>query len=276
MFNQEKEILREQIKNADCILIGAGAGLTAAAGINYGDTQKFKEIYPAWAKRGFNAQYELMGYRGWTMKEQWGYYTVHLDYVYFSQKENDLYQKFRELIGEKEYFVMTSNVDELFHKNGFENNKIFTPQGSYGKIQCTKPCIDKVWDVAPFYEVMKNNLNLETQVLKDESAIPKCPNCGEDMFLNVRIDGSFIESPYDAGRESLTKWVEQHKKKKMLLIEIGAGFNTPMVIRYPMERIAHQLDDTTFIRINPQYPEIDNRINSNKFSISSDVKYLLF
>ncbi len=210
------------------------------------------------------------------MKEQWGYYTVHLNYVYYSQKQNKLYQNFRNLVGEKEYFVMTSNVDHLFHKNEFSRDKIFTPQGSYGKIQCALPCIDKVWNVTPFYEVMEDDLDAENQTLKSEKSIPKCPNCGEDMFLNVRIDNSFIESPYDKGRQNLDNWIKQNMEKKMLLLEVGAGFNTPMVIRYPMESIAHQLPETTFVRINDQHAEIDGRINSEKIPLAVDAKKVLF
>ena len=276
MYINEKESLEALIANSDCVLIGAGAGLTAAAGINYSDTQKFKEIYPAWAKRGLKAQYELMGYQGWTMKEQWGYYSVHLEYVYFSQKKNPLYQKLRDFIGDKAYFVMTSNVDELFRKNGFDTDKIYTPQGSYGSIQCTTPCSNEVWDVEPFYKTMQSNLDKNTQVLNDDSAIPKCPNCGEDMFLNVRIDNTFIESPYAEGRENLAKWVGRNKAKKVLLLEIGAGYNTPVVIRYPMESLAHQLQNTTFVRINDKYSEIDERINSEKLSLNIDVKKIVF
>ena len=177
-----KEIIQKSkqlIAESDYVFIGSGAGLTAASGINYSDKEAFAKYYPAWVKKGFSTQYQLMGYRNWTQAEQWGYYTVHLSYVYFQQKQNELYQKLRTIIGNKDYFSMTSNVDELFHKNGFDNNKLYSPQGSYGKIQCTTPCSKEVWDITPFYDKMLKALDPEKQLLVDDAAIPKCPNCGK-------------------------------------------------------------------------------------------------
>lgn len=261
----------QMIEEADCVLIGAGAGLTAAAGINYTDKEKFAEYFPAWKKRGFDMQYQLMGYQGWTMAEMWGYYTVQLGYVYFEQKNNSLYQSLRNIIGSKPYFVMTSNVDELFRKSGFDADKIYTPQGNYNKIQCTVPCSDEVWDIQPFYEKMKKALDPVTQVLTDEAAIPKCPICGEDMFIHARIDGSFIDSEHDGERKNLTTWMDQHGSKKILLLELGAGYNTPMVIRYPMESLYKNLPNASFIRVNLDHAEIPNNSKEKSLSYEGDI-----
>lgn len=268
------EILKksiQMIEEADAILIGAGAGLSAAAGINYMDKEKFAEHFPAWKKRGFDMQYQLMGYRNWTMAEQWGYYTVQLGYVYFNRKENELYQSLRNLIGSKPYFVMTSNVDELFRKSGFDANQIYTPQGNYNKIQCTVPCSDEVWDMQPFYEKMKKALDPETQVLTDEAAIPKCPICGSDMFIHARLDHSFIDLEHDEERKRLTTWMDEHGAKNILLLELGAGFNTPMVIRYPMESLYKNLPNASFIRVNLDHADIPQFGKEQSLSYESDI-----
>ena len=270
-----KEIIQKTvqfIKECEGVLIGAGAGLTAAVGINYTDKKKFAEVFPAWVKRGFSMQYQLMGYRNWTQAEQWGYYTTHLKYVYFQQKTNQLYQQLLSIIGDKDYFVMTSNVDELFHKNGFDTSRIYTPQGSYGKIQCTTPCSDRVWDIVPFYEKMLVALDPVTQVLTDKAAIPQCPICGENMFINVRIDNSFLEKPYLEERQRLTEWLSENRVKKLALIELGAGYNTPGVIRIPMESIHANFANTSFIRVNMDYAQIPNAIRENSISIQGDIK----
>ena len=260
------------LHEADAVLIGAGAGLTAAAGISYTDKAKFAEIFPAWVKRGFSMQYQLMGYRGWTEAEMWGYYTVHLNYVYFQQKTNRLYQALREMIGAKDYFVMTSNVDELFHKNNFDRNQIYSPQGSYGRIQCTVPCTpDSVWDIQPFFDKMTLALDPVEQVLTDPSAIPRCPNCGEPMFINARIDNSFIETPYEPERERLVSWIKRIGDKRLLLIEFGAGYNTPVVIRMPMERIATQLTNASFIRVNWEYADVPLNLQKRAVSVQGDI-----
>ena len=184
------------LEAADAVLIGAGAGLTAAAGISYTDKVKFAELFPTWVKKGFSMQYQLMGYTGWSEAEKWEYYTVHLNYVYFQQTTNPLYRQLREIVGDKDYFVMTSNVDELFHKNGFDRERIYSPQGSYGKIQCTVPCSDTLWDIKPYFEKMRQALHPTEQYFTDPTCIPKCPNCGGSMFINARVDSSFIEKPY--------------------------------------------------------------------------------
>jgi len=262
----------EFIQSAEAVIIGAGAGLTAAAGINYTDTKKFADIFPGWVKKGFSMQYQLMGYPYWTQVEQWGYYTVHLDYVYYQQKINMLYQQLRRLIGDKDYFVMTSNVDQMFHKNGFDRSRIYSPQGSYGKIQCTEPCTNEVWDIEPFFHKMQQSLDTEEQVLTDEDAVPHCPNCGGTMFLNVRIDGSFIEAPYKNEYQRLMKWLGKNSNKKIVLLETGAGYSTPSVIRMPMENFASVLPNSTLIRVNMDHAEVPKEIEHKSISIQGDIK----
>lgn len=261
------------LNEADAVLIGAGAGLTAAAGISYMNREKFAEIFPAWVKKGFSMQYQLMGYTGWSEAEMWGYYTVHLNYVYFQQSANPLYQKLRRIVGDKEYFVMTSNVDELFHKSGFDSKRIYTPQGSYGRIQCTVPCTpESLWDTRPFFEKMQQALHPTEQTLTDAAAIPKCPTCGESMFINARIDGSFIETPYELEREHFIKWLNETGYEKFALLELGAGYNTPVVIRMPMEELAKQLEDSSFIRVNMEYAQLPDSLKHKGISVTGDIR----
>lgn len=268
MIRKCKEILA----SADAILIGAGAGLTAAAGISYTDQAKFADLFPAWVKRGFSMQYQLMGYTQWSEAEKWGYYTIHLDYVYFKQKKNALYQEFRNVVGEKDYFVMTSNVDELFHKNGFARDRIYSPQGSYGKIQCTVPCSDTLWDIKPYIEKMRRALHPIEQVITDPECIPQCPRCGASMFINARVDRSFIETPYHMERERMKAWIEQSSLKTLALIEMGAGYNTPMVIRMPMEAIAAHLDRSKFIRVNLEHPQVPIELKQKSIELKGDIR----
>ena len=167
---------------------------------------------------------------------------------------------------------MTSNVDELFHKSGFDPERIYTPQGSYGRIQCTVPCRpDSLWDIRPFFEKMQQAYDPVEQVLTDPAAVPRCPNCGESMFINARIDGSFIETPYELERDKFVAWINQAMDKKLVLLEMGAGYNTPVVIRMPMESIAQQVKDASFIRVNWEYAQVPNNLRHKSVSVQGDI-----
>lgn len=233
--------IRHLLTQCDAVLIGAGAGLTSAAGIDYLDRTAFSRYFPGWVNKGFTAQYELMGYRHWTQMEQWGYYKAHLEYVYYSQTSNPLYQALYQLVKDKDYFVMTSNVDGHFYKNGFVRERIYAPQGDYGQIQCTKPCTNEVWDIKPYLDRMEPYFDKEKQVLTSELGVPKCPHCAADMFIHARIDGSFIDEIHEPERQSLLNWFTGLDNKRVLLLDLGSGFNTPTVVRLPMEKITQAL-----------------------------------
>lgn len=259
------------IKESDGILIGAGAGLTAAAGLNYSDREAFARVFPAWKRRGFLRQYDLVGYRNWTPLEMWGYWATQLNYVYYSQSTNPLYQKLRSLIGDRNCFVMTSNVDELFHKNGFDTQRIYSPQGSYGKIQCTIPCCQQAWDMKPFFDRLNNALDPVEQIIVDEAAVPVCPNCGGSMFPNVRVDGSMVDGHFAPERERLLRWLDDLNGKKLLLLDLGSGYNTPAVIRLPMERITASFANSALIRVNMEHADVPRQIAHKSICIKGDI-----
>ncbi|KXF80768.1 SIR2 family NAD-dependent protein deacylase [Enterovibrio coralii] len=263
------------IKDADAILIGAGAGLTAAAGINYLDREKFAEVYPGWQKKGFNAQYELMGYPYWSQEEQWGYYKVHLEYVYFSQSANPLYQTLFDLVKDKDYFVMTSNVDGLFYKSGFARERFYAPQGDYGKIQCTTPCSEQVWDIEPFLAQMDPYFDPVEQVLTSDDGVPKCPNCGETMFIHARVDGSFVDKVHEGEREALISWLDSNREKKVVLLDLGSGFNTPTVIRHPMEQITRAFPDAHLVRVNLDHTSTPPDLGFRATAVKGDIKAVI-
>lgn len=243
------EQVAEVLQQADAILIGAGAGLSAAAGLDYTDEAQFAERFPGMLQYGARCQYQLMGYPFPDEALKWGYLSVGLDHVYHAG-ETPVYQALRQIVGERDYFVITSNVDRYFHKNGFASERIYTPQGDYERFQCFSRCHEGVWDGKPLVQAMLPHLNTSTQFIDDRSTLPVCPECGGPVFMNVRGGGWFIEHPYDEQRAAFSEWLSTMQDRRLAVLEIGAGFNTPGVIRYPLERIVNQLDKATLIRIN--------------------------
>lgn len=254
-----EEVLK-LLKTADCILIGAGAGLSADAGNNYMDKESFAKNYPELVKLGFQFKAQLMGYDLLPTDLEWSYLSRHINEARFQSPPQQVYEKLFELVKNKDYFVITSNVDMLFVKNGFDENKIFTPQGDYGLLQCLGPCWTKTWETKPIIDKISTKIDPRTKRLTDLSAIPNCPNCGGPVFMNVRGGSWFIEEPYKEQAKRFNKWIQKASNCQLLILEIGAGFNTPGVVRWPMEQIVNKFDNSHLIRVNLQYPQVPKEI----------------
>jgi len=217
------------LKNAENILFTAGAGMTAAAGINYSDQKLFTKEFPAMLQYGFTAQYQFIGFNNWTPDLQWGYWAAHVNLVRFQWPQAKVYQQLHKLaanVSEENTFVMTSNVDAMYARNGFNKDRIFTPQGDYALLQCSPPCTDNVWPWKSEIDKIIAATDPQTQRLLDKSLIPKCPNCGGTVFPNVRSDSSFIDKHLMENGKKLDKWLNERRNSKSVIIEVGAGFNT--------------------------------------------------
>jgi NAD-dependent SIR2 family protein deacetylase len=259
--------LHEWLSGATHVLIGAGAGMTAAAGIDYGDEADFERTFPVLHSKGFQARYEFIGYDAWTPAEAWAFWATHVHQVRWGVRDDAVYRALRTIIGGRDHFVVTSNVDGLFARNGFDEERIFTPQGDYALMQCRLACTQETW---PSHRPIKRAIEAidpNTFTITDPEAIPVCPRCGGPTFMNVRADEYFIEAPYEAQADRFAAWVQRARTGRLLLIEIGAGFNTPSVIRWRMESIMSATPDARFVRINPQYPHVSAEFGSRAVSI---------
>ena len=250
---KQLELARSFISNAESILFTAGAGLTAAAGINYSDTELFAREFPAMRQYGFSAQYQFIGFNDWSADLQWGYWAAHVDLVRFRWPKSQVYKSLHKLalnINPENTFVMTSNVDAMFERNGFDKQRIYTPQGDYALLQCTTPCWRNVWLWKDQIDKIRAATDPETNRLTDIDLVPLCPNCGGTVFPNVRVDNSFIHDHFDPDLERLQKWLATARQGRGVVIEVGAGFNTPSVIRWPGEEIVCSTENWNHIRIN--------------------------
>ena len=264
------EQARQWLGESGRVLIGAGAGLSAAAGIDYGDTATFARLFPAFVRRGFRAQYQLIGYSGLTPAQHWGYWSTHVEHVRFGEDERPVYQSLRRLVADKDTFVLTSNVDMMFARNGFDEARLFTPQGDYARMQCTRPCSRETWPTRPFIERCLAAMDPVNQEVIHAEALPRCPRCGGDVFMNVRLDRAFLEEPYVEQARRFQQWLREGAAHRLLVLEFGAGFNTPSVVRWRMEHLVHQHPGARLVRINPQHPEVPGELGGRAVSLAME------
>lgn len=250
----------ELLRDAECVLIAAGAGLSADAGLDYTDKEAFTRRFPALARRGFTMKAELIGYTGWSPAVMWGYLAIHVNDVRFQAPAHPVYLRLLDLVKEKDYFVITTNVDGMFFKSGFAEDRVFTPQGDYALMQCQKPCRNDTWPTRPVIDRILPAVDPSNQQVTDPDVIPSCPNCGGPVFMNVRAGRWFVEDPYEKQRERFASWVRRSEKSHLLVIEIGSGFNTPAVIRWPVEHIVHAHPNAHLVRVNLEWPQVPQEI----------------
>ncbi len=261
------------ILGSERVLIGAGAGLSAAAGIDYTDTAAFARVFAKWAERGYRMQYEFVGEHDWAEPEKWAYWATHLNYVFYQFPPSLLYQKLHAIIRDKDFYVITSNADGLFIKSGFEADRVFQAQGNYERLRCTRSCTPRTWDTKPFIDRILSHIDYETLRVNDPAALPTCPCCGAPLFVAFRAREDYAQQSANYRR-----WLDGVINKKLLVMEIGVGFNTPAVIRWPFERLVNAHQDVVFVRINSDYrdyantarPEIPDQIRSKSMSVCAD------
>ena len=269
-FVQRLDKAKEVIDNADYIIIGAGAGLSTAAGIDYGFDRFSKYFQDFIDKYHFEDLYTSGFYPFETQEEKWAYWARHIQVNRYDVGKTVLYQKLLNLVKDKDYFVLTTNVEHQFWINEFEDERIFATQGDYGLLQCSKACHDKLYDnekqVSEWIEK-----TVDCKIPSD--LVPKCPVCGADMETNLRKDNLFVEDE---------KWHEMKKNyaeflgkidedENLVFLELGVGFNTPVIIRYPFEQMTYNNPNSTLIRINKDYPQAIPENEDRTISFDEDI-----
>ncbi len=253
-YKQRIEEAKKVIDNADYVIIGAGAGFSAAAGILYAG-KRFEDNFQEFIEKyGMTDMYSAGFYPFETQEEKWAYWSRHVYVNRFSVGETELYKKLLDIVKDKEYFVLTTNVEHQFWINGFDDERIFATQGDYGLMQCEKGCHDKLYSNEKLvFEALE-----KTEDCKIPSElVPVCPVCGGHMDLNLRKDQYFVEDEKwhemaDNYRNFLSNIDEN---KNTVFLELGVGFNTPTIIRYPFEQMTYNNQNMTLIRFNRDYPD---------------------
>ena len=262
----------KNIRNTDCVIIGAGAGASTAAGIQYGGkrfTDNFAEFIKKYGGHYMTDMYAAGFYPYPSEEAKWGYWSKHALMNRFDPPALPLYTELYDIVKNKEYFVLTTNVDHQFYKAGFDEKRIFATQGDYGKIQCQKACHPKTYDAKDLFRKMDK---ARRDCLIPSELVPKCPVCGGNMAMNLRCDNYFVED--EAWHEAADRYagfLEQNKDKKVVLLELGVGFNTPIIIRFPFEKMVRENSSYSLIRLNMDEAVVPESFGKRAIGIGGDM-----
>ena len=261
--------LHSLIQAAECVIVGGGSGLSSAAGLTYSG-ERFTANFGDFIKRyDLTDMYSAAFYPFKTQEEKWAYWSRHILLNRWQPPALPLYQTLFELVGDKDYFVITTNVDAQFYKAGFAQDRVFAVQGDYGKLQCAKGCQDTLY-------VSQNLVRRMVSEQKDcrvpSALVPKCPVCGGEMEVNIRKDLYFVQDKtWYAAKKRYEDFYDRACGKNTVLLELGVGYNTPTIIRFPFERMVYENKGVFLVRMNTQYPEAIPENAAKTLSFGEDI-----
>ena len=265
--------VRQLLQDADAVIIGAGAGLSTAAGIEYSGarfTENFKDFIERY---GLTDMYTAGFYPFQTEEEKWAYWSRHIRMNRYDAPVGRVYEQLLELVRDKPCFVITTNVDAQFSRAGFDPMRLWMVQGDYGKLQCACGCHDKLYDNR---ELIMQMCERQQDCRIPTELVPRCPRCGERMEVNIRKDMYFVQDQqwYDE-RARYQEFLESVKLKKVVFLELGVGYNTPTIIRYPFEQMTANWPEATLVRIGRSRAEVPARLKGKSVSIDDGIQLAL-
>lgn len=247
-YTAQIERLKAALDDADAVIIGAGAGLSASAGFSYSGERFYRYFADFAEKYGIRDMYSGGFYPFPSAEEFWAWWSRQVYFNRYAVDAGKPYTDLLKLVGDKNYFVLTTNVDHQFQLAGFDKERLFYTQGDYGLFQCSVPCHQKTYDNEEAVTEMvarQENMRIPTEL------IPKCPVCGKPMSMNLRCDDTFVEDEgWHRANARYDAFLEQYKDKRLVLLELGVGGNTPVIIKYPFWQIALQNQNATYACVN--------------------------
>ena len=230
------------------MVIGAGSGLSAAAGFTYTGERFEKHFSDFAAKYGIRDMYSGGFYPFATPEEHWAYWSRYIYINRYMDAPKPVYDDLLKLVADKDYFVITTNVDHCFQKAGFDKKRLFYTQGDYGLFQCSEPCCQETFENEAVIREMveqQENMKIPTELL------PVCPHCGRPLTMNLRSDGRFVEDEgWHRAAERYENFLRTHEGQRILFLELGVGYNTPVIIKYPFWQMTAKNPDAIYACIN--------------------------
>lgn len=268
-YSDEIKKLKEALVSADAVVIGAGAGLSTSAGFTYSGERFHKYFSDFEDKYGFHDMYSGAFCHYDTPEEHWAYWSRFITVNRYMDAPKPVYKEIFELVKNKDYFVITTNVDHCFQKAGFDKSRLFYTQGDYGLFQCSKPCCNETFD-------NENTIRLMMERQKDmripSELLPVCPHCGNPMTMNLRSDNKFVEDEgWLIAAERYENFLQKRENSRVLYLELGVGYNTPVIIKYPFWQMTAKNPNAVYACINYGEAVCPAEIKQRSICIDSDI-----
>ena len=265
--------LYETLQSADAVVVGAGAGLSTAAGFTYAGERFQKHFADFIEKYGFTDMYTAGFYNFPTQEEFWAYWSRHIYFNRYVPAPKPVYDNLLKLLKGKDYFVITTNVDHQFQKAGFDKKRLFYTQGDYGLFQCATPCHQKTYDNE---EVIKRMVAEQKDICVPSELVPKCPVCGGKMVPNLHSDSTFVEDEgWHTAAQRYLDFINGHQHGKVLYLDLGIGANTPTIIKLPFMQMTYKNPKATYATVNLGEAFTVEQIEDQSIVINADIAIVL-
>lgn len=288
--SDKAECLIQNLQEADAIIIGAGAGLSTSAGFTYVGG-RFRQYFQDFGEKyGFKDMYSGGFYPYRTLEEHWAYWSRYIYINRYMNAPKPVYEKLYELVRDKDYFVLTTNVDHCFQKAGFDKHRLFYTQGDYGLFQCSEPCHQETYDnekviremvTAQGYKIVSDGAlflpdGVSPKMAVPMELVPHCPKCGRPMSMNLRADGTFVEDEgWHIAAERYSDFLRRHRNLRVLFLELGVGMNTPGIVKYPFWQMTAENPAAVYACINYGEAYVLDEIKKKSICINGDIGEVL-
>ena len=271
--SEQIERLKAALQDCDAVVIGAGSGLSTAAGFTY-TGERFEQHFSDFAQKyGIRDMYSGGFYPFATPEEHWAYWSRYIYINRYQDAPKPVYEDLLNLVRDKDYFVITTNVDHCFQKAGFDKKRLFYTQGDYGLFQCSEPCCQETFDnEAVIREMVKRqeNMKIPTELL------PTCPHCGKPLTMNLRSDDTFVEDEgWHRAAERYENFLRTRNGQKILFLELGVGYNTPVIIKYPFWQMTVKNSNAIYACINQGQAVCPQEIEQRSICMNADIGQVL-
>lgn len=267
--SQQIKHLKDVLEKSDRVVIGAGAGLSVSAGFVY-NGERFRKYFSDFEKKyGFHDMYSGGFYPFETREEFWAYWSRYIYVNRYMDAPKPVYNDLFEIVKNKDYFVITTNVDHCFQKAGFDKKRLFYTQGDYGLFQCSEPCRNETFDNE---ETIKRMYERQSNMRIPSELIPKCPHCGKPMTMNLRSDDTFVEDgDWHIAAKRYSDFIRAGAGHNTLFLELGVGMNTPGIIKYPFWKMTENDPNAFYVCINYGEAYCPREIEQRSICIDGDI-----